>query len=401
MSRKLVLMGGGGLGSASDAIFGKVIELAGGKGKARLGIITAGSIPESKDPRAGTSEAYNSKANGAWYVKELKKYGAADATWLPIDLDHVSNNASAKVVAQVKQMNGFVLGSGDQSRLVACLLLAGHKDSPVMAAIRQRFQAGAVVAGTSAGTAFLSPPPMVTGGESYEALRHGALTKPDPAAPRKLTYDAAGGAGFFTHGPLDTHCSERGRQGRLLRLASDRKKTRAYCIDEATALVVSGLPGVVQMEVLGLGGVWILDLAFAKAGTASGHWSLAGARATYLSRGDLYMPETGKVLTPTWKTSLAGREWYVSPLSPSTDIFSSPKNLASGKRKNPRELVRMATRLVDHQSAYTTHGKTYETGPAFKVTLTRGLATTAFQGKLDSVNYYAFHWLRLDIAADK
>lgn len=395
--RSLVLVGGGALGAEEAAILGRVVTLAGGKGKARIGVITAGAVPPSQDPQAGTSQAYNSQANGAWYVARFKLHGAADAQWIPLDLDRVSNNAAAKVVAQVKQMTGFIIGSGSQTRLLSCLVAAGHKDSPALAALRQRYEAGAVVAGTSAGATFLGGALMVTGGESYQALRHGAKTAADPKLPWALTYHAAGGAGLLTDGPLDTHCAERGRQGRLLRLAAHGGMVRAYCVDEATALVVTAAgTSAAQMEVLGAGGVSVLDLTQAKQG-APKPWSLTAARLTYLSHGDRFSPASGALTPPAWKTPLKGREWYTSPIVPSADIFSSPANLAGGVRKNPRELVRLSTRLVDHQSATSATGRSFETGPAFTVTLTRGAATAGYQGKQGGRNYYSYEQLQLDL----
>ena len=218
-SRSLVLIGGGSVDATSE-IFARIVKLAGGPGVARLGIITAGTVPESQDPKAGTAEAYNSMANGDYYVQLFAALGAA-AEWIPIDLDSIASNASPRVVAQVQRMNGFVFGSGDQSRIASCLLLAGHQDSPVLAAIRARVAAGAVVAGTSAGTAIQAGPPMITGGESYDALLHGPHPAVSSAYPDDLSYDPLGGLGFFVDGLIDTHFAERGRHGRLARLAAE------------------------------------------------------------------------------------------------------------------------------------------------------------------------------------
>jgi cyanophycinase-like exopeptidase len=68
----------------------------------------------------------------------------------------------------------------------------------------------------------------------------------DPNAAR-LTGYGPGGIGFFPHGLLDTHFANRGRHGRLLQLLADtagltRGDTRAFGVDENTALVVTGAP---------------------------------------------------------------------------------------------------------------------------------------------------------------
>lgn len=394
----LVLAGGG---KAPDVFYQTIIDLAGGAARARIGIITAGSVPESQDPDASTPAAYNARANGQWYVDKLGDMGVARVSWIPVDLDHVANNAAPGVVQQARSMTGFIFGSGDQSRIIACLVLPGGQDSPLLAAIRQRLAAGAVVAGTSAGTAVQPVGAMVTGGESYEALRYGPQTTHDPHAPDRLTYRAEGGLGFFTHGLIDTHFCERGRQGRMIRLAADTGASLAFGVDESTALVVEHAgTAATEMRVIGAHGVTVLDLSAATVGSGS-PWSITGVALTYLSRGDRYLPAAGTLVPPAWKTPLAGREYYTSPLVPSNDIFSSPNNLFGGERKNPRELVQVASRLVDHQSASSTHGLTHETGPTFKVTLTRSaaLGTEGFQGHEQGENVYAFSRLGLAIGA--
>ena len=63
-----LLLIGGGLKDDNAAIYQKLIQLAGGSGQARIGVITAASIPESEDPDAGTPEARNARSNGEFYA---------------------------------------------------------------------------------------------------------------------------------------------------------------------------------------------------------------------------------------------------------------------------------------------------------------------------------------------
>lgn len=60
-----------------------------------------------------------------------------------------------------------------------------------------------------------------------------------------LTGYGPGGIGLFGHGLVDTHFANRGRHGRLIQLLVDsagltRGATRAFGMDENTALVVTG-----------------------------------------------------------------------------------------------------------------------------------------------------------------
>lgn len=61
---------------------------------------------------------------------------------------------------------------------------------------------------------------MITGGESWNALSNGAHSGgPSSEYPSgDLTYDEHGALGMFPGWVLDTHFSERGREGRLIRL---------------------------------------------------------------------------------------------------------------------------------------------------------------------------------------
>lgn len=78
------------------------------------------------------------------------------------------------------------------------------------------------IGGTSAGTTILESAPMVTGGESYDALRYGANDYSDSNYPDDLSYLKEGGFGFFNYSCyLDSHFGSRGRQGRMIALLYD------------------------------------------------------------------------------------------------------------------------------------------------------------------------------------
>lgn len=113
----------------------------------------ASDVPANDPVADDPATCSNSVCNGTYYVDLFKNtYGAADAQWIPIDLDHVPDNASRSVVDRIDSMTGFFFGGGGQSRLVTTLLRSDNSDSPALAAIRAGFAAGAAVMGTSAGT---------------------------------------------------------------------------------------------------------------------------------------------------------------------------------------------------------------------------------------------------------
>lgn len=399
---KTLVLVGGGLRDDNAAVYNRFIGLAGGASTARIGIITAAAQSPSTDPNAGTSTASNYRDNGTYYINLFKtSYGVLNVQVIPIDIDHISNNSSSTVVSQINSMTGFFFGGGDQGRLITCFFLTSagtRSDSPALAAIRQRFAAGAVVGGTSAGTAIMAGAPMITGGESYNALRYGPYTTINPDYPDDLSYDPQGGFGLFSYGLLDTHFSERGRQGRIVRLAAAVAKPMAYGVDENTALVVTDADtSAARMEVIGQNGVWLFDLSQASVGTGS-YWSISAVKASYLTSGDSFNPGTKQITFASWKTSLAGREIHSTAMSSSKDIFSSPDNLLSGARRNPRMFTIVAADLFDSRSSYT-YGQSYETNPIYEVKMTKSssFGSLGYQGYLNSVNYYSFAYLRVDL----
>ncbi|MBX9756050.1 MAG: cyanophycinase, partial [Pseudomonadaceae bacterium] len=344
----------------------------------------------------GTATASNARANGEYYANLLRSFGAVDAQWIPIDLDKISNNSNPQVVAQINAMSGFFFGGGDQSRLTQTLQTFNRSDSPALAAIRARNNAGAVLLGTSAGTAIMVSGPMVTGGESYNALRYGPYSSP---SGDDLSYDAQGGFGFFNYGLLDTHFSERGRQGRIVRLADYTQVPLAFGVDENTALVVQNNPtlGQVEMEVLGAGGVFVFDMRNAQRGTGSS-WALYDVLANYLTSGDRYRPQTGQFVIASGKTSLRGREAYSTAKAATGDIFSSPDNSTSTGRKYPREFANVSTDLFNSRST-STLGRTFETNPRYRVDLIKSTQfdSHGYQGTLAGKSLTSYLRLLMDI----
>lgn len=77
-------------------------------------------------------------------------YGAANATYIPVT--ETSNNADdPALVDLVKEQTGFFFGGGDQLRVLIGLRPEG-RETLVLTAVKEMLKAGAVIAGTSAGT---------------------------------------------------------------------------------------------------------------------------------------------------------------------------------------------------------------------------------------------------------
>ncbi|MGW1514826.1 cyanophycinase [Streptomyces sp. NPDC002394] len=386
----LVLVGGA-LKDNNTQVYGEIIKRAGGP-QARIGIITAASVPESQDPYADDPDrCSNSACNGAYYADLFKRHGAADAQWIPLDIDHVANADSDAVVAQVESMTGFFFGGGDQYRYLTTLLRGEeHKDSKVLAAIRAKLAHGAVVSGSSAGAQVASGPDMVSGGESYESLRDGSA----PGYfddPTRLGYIPQGGFGFLRSGLVDTHTGAYGREGRALRLASDTGHDRVYALEENTALVVDR-PGSNRehMTVLGPNGVAVLDLRDARPHDSANGWSLRRARYSYLTDGDQYDARTWTPRVHPAKQPLVPAA--TTPVPADTDVFHS----AANPDGTPYSFRTTARALASTRAQNSATATTFETGPRFTVSFTKARGFAAFTG--DGTSARTLIALQIDIA---
>jgi cyanophycinase len=361
-----LILVGGALADGNAQIYDEIVRLAGGRGKARIGILTAAAVTPSEDPDAGTPDCNNSVCNGDYYATLFKGYGVADAQWIPIDIEHAAAANDPTVVAQVNSMTGFFFGGGDQIRYVNTLLNGqAGTDTPVMAAIRAKFARGAVVAGTSAGTQIQAGADMITGGSTQPALRDGSAEGYFEDAD-KLGYWADGGFGFFTSGLLDTHFSRRGREGRSIRLASDTGHRWVYGIDENTALKVTGAGTPLEtLTVMGEHGVGIFDLKDAVTDTYQGQWRIRNVTWSYLTNGDRYFPLLHAPLIAADKTRV--QPTTQCTLTPSDDIFY---NYA---------LVKLTIGLADNGGCGSISGTSYEDDPLFAASVTRGWGWRAFR----------------------
>lgn len=165
---------------------------------------------------------------------------------------------------------------------------------------------------------------MIEGGSSYEGLRDGttlfwrSIHSRDESA---LAGYGPGGLGFFPYGLVDTHFSNRGRHGRLVKLLVDSAllpagHTRAYGVDENTALVVTGPWQKRVGTIIGERGVVVFDTskAVVDGQDISNIWN---ARLTEKDSIDLNSLE---VTFAPFKSLMAGREVDLSPKA-SLDIF--------------------------------------------------------------------------------
>lgn len=387
---------GGGLDDNNAEIYNAFIKLSSSSSEPHIGIITAASAADE------------SESNGKIYVQVFQNtYKFQNVEWIPIDLNHPLNAYDSSIVEKVASLTGVFFGGGDQDRLLQ--LFFNNKttpwaDTPVLAKIRERYEAGLLaVAGSSAGTTIQQGTPMVCGGESYDALVNGLHDYRDPDHPDDLSYEKTGGFGFFNWGYLDTHFGTRGRQGRMVRMVwellqrGQNQQSIFFGIDENTALVVEDSIGTVMGET----GVFVFNLKEAQQQEKNSDFSLNNIKVTYLTEGDQINLENYEVKLAEWKKNIKGNEEHDHALSESTDIFSSPNNYDpdTDARKNPREFIRITTDLFNSALDDSTNAFTYEEDPEFELSFAKSSNSVGYIGSKNGNDYISFVNLTLNIGS--
>jgi len=264
----LLIVGGG---TQPPELVRHFVDLAGGPGKARIAIL----------PMA-TSDAV---ATGAEKEAELDSLGA-DAFVVNVTRAQADDDA---VVRKLATASGIWFPGGDQSLLAAAL-----QGSAALRAIHARFQAGAVIAGTSAGAAVMSDS-MITGNQFWP----GSTTATDSGSFSRITRRAieiVPGFGFVRNAIVDQHFIRRQRENRLFSVVLERPSLLGVGIDEGTALKVT--PDG-KWTVLGRSSVMILDARRSRiTPDQAGTLGAADIRVSLLPAGSTYDPRTGEATLP-------------------------------------------------------------------------------------------------------
>src|SRR3954454_21551858 len=221
MTQGTVIVIGGAEDKVRDRlILGRFVALAGGR-EARIAVISTAS---SMGPEAGER-----------YRAVFTELGAASV--VPLHAVTRTQANDEHVARQVREATGVFMTGGKQLRLSS--MIGGTR---LADAITSRFEAGSVVAGTSAGASAVSSHMIAFGASG--------------ATPKHRMAQIAAGLGLLPGVIVDQHFQQRNRLGRLLSLLRENPSRLVLGVDEDTAGVVG--PDSV-MEVIGRGSITVVD----------------------------------------------------------------------------------------------------------------------------------------------
>lgn len=279
-TRGIAIPIGGALKYDNDAVWKRIVDLAGGRGARFAVFATASDDPERSAERI---------------IGALTKHGAV-AEHIPvsaaikgIDVHHAVRNPV--LLAKVRGSRGVYFAGGAQERITDALYQNDGAATPMLAAIWEVFNKGGVVAGSSAGAAIMSATMFRDPPEVMDILRAGqAGLKSGRDFDRGLGFV---GADIF----VDQHFLKRGRIGRMLPLMLQTGYKMGFGVEENTAVIVQG-DDIEVIDAKDSKGALVADLGAASVDASMPEFNISNVKLTYLDRGDRYNLKT-KMVTPS------------------------------------------------------------------------------------------------------
>ena len=169
------------------------------------------------------------------YSRLFRELEVGEVSWL--DLEERGGAFGERACELLNAAAGVFFTGGDQVRITS-----GLSGTPLDDCVRELYNRGGVVAGTSAGATAMSEVMLIAGQDEH-------LTK------IRNSLHMAPGLGLLPGVIIDQHFAERGRLNRLVGAVTQNPRLLGIGIDENTAIVVEGG----SFQVLGVGSVHVVD----------------------------------------------------------------------------------------------------------------------------------------------
>ncbi|ERI53813.1 hypothetical protein N878_13920 [Pseudomonas sp. EGD-AK9] len=286
---------GGMLRASNVPVYAKFVELAGGQQGARIVILPTASGSQGSSKR---------------FMAELIAQGVPAERISIVGIDrhnYLETMNDAEVVKPLADASAVWFVGGDQARIARALFNADGSPSLLMQGVRQVFDRGGVVAGTSAGASILGAEMPTAYGVVMDTLDFGVAVKADQRGTAILK-----GAGLF-NGIIDQHLDQieetsTGRAARMAAYLAERKASKGFGLDTNTAMWVK--PGG-QLEVLGEGYLTVMDASQAEKGFGLYGTRMSNVRLAMLGHGDRYDLRSGTLQPAAGKAAIEAGNQYL------------------------------------------------------------------------------------------
>ncbi len=203
----LFIIGGG---SRPESLMNRFVELATKSGSGRIVVLPMASATPDE--------------TGRNLVEEFLQLGAKEAVYYNFTRREAEQYSNARLLAE---SSGIFFSGGVQTRITEAIL-----DTPIHKMIKELYQKGAVIGGTSAGAAVMSEL-MITGdevrkpeeGHEFETIESGNII-------------VSRGLGLINSAIIDQHFATRKRHNRLISIIAGHPELLGIGIDESTAIIV-------------------------------------------------------------------------------------------------------------------------------------------------------------------
>ena len=155
-----------------------------------------------------------------------------------LDIRSREDAKSDRALRVLEDATGVFFTGGDQLKITSQI-----GDTPTYERLKEIYEGGGIIAGTSAGASVVCET-MLVSGNGQESYRIGAALRMAP------------GLGLIRNVIVDQHFSERGRLTRLLGAVAQNPRMLGIGIDEDTAILVEQYT---RFTVLGAGAVYVVD----------------------------------------------------------------------------------------------------------------------------------------------
>ena len=348
---------GGGLRFADPEVWTRIVELAGGKG-ASIAV-----FPTASDNPAREAE---------FVVKQFRQYGAepfvVPAAFVQTDVDYRQVIADPQLVAAVGKAGGLFLIGGEQARITRALRTEQGEDTPMLAAIRELYQRGGIIAGTSAGAAIMSRIMCREAPSVLATLQHGVT----------MGKEIDRGLGFMPPAwYVEQHVLTRGRFGRAIAIMHDQGFKYGIGIDDNSAFIVRNGRDV---EVMGYKGALLIDLSEIQRDPDVSRFNLKNVKLSYLDSGDFLNLDTREVTPAECKRA----ESKIEPFSATFQPYNKQRLFYNDVFANS-VLHDILYKLIEHEShealglAFDGHAARQQSVPGFEF---------RFYRTPESVGYY-------------